>query len=97
MKPDAKPFRRAAPQLSIRSEYAVKRARELARQTGLTTTKIVEDALRRYSVESSGSERAKDERWAKIQEIIDEAAKHGPYPSMKEIDDEMYDEWGLPR
>ena len=97
MKPDAKPFRRAVPQLSIRSEYAVKRARELARQTGLTTTKIVEDALRRYSVESSGSEQAKDERWAKIQEIIDEAAKHGPYPSMKEIDDEMYDEWGLPR
>ena len=89
--------RRTVPQLSIRSGYAVARARELARQTGSTTTKIVEDALRSYTPKSPEPDQAKDERWAKIQEIVDRAARHGPYPSMKEIDDEMYDEWGLPR
>ncbi len=41
---------RARPsQLNIRSEFAVARARDLAGMTGMTTTQIVEDALRAYT------------------------------------------------
>ncbi len=35
-------------QLNIRSAYARNRTREIARRTGMTTTEIVEDALRGY-------------------------------------------------
>ncbi len=35
-------------QLNIRSAYARDRAREIARRTGMSTTEIVEDALRGY-------------------------------------------------
>ncbi len=35
-------------QLNIRSVYARNRAREIARRTGMTTTEIIEDALRSY-------------------------------------------------
>ena len=35
-------------QLNIRSVYARDRAREIARRTGMTTTEIIEDALRGY-------------------------------------------------
>lgn len=35
-------------QLNIRSEYARSRALEIARQTGMTATEVIEDALRGY-------------------------------------------------
>ena len=35
-------------QLNIRSAYARNRAREIARRTGMTTTEVVEEALRGY-------------------------------------------------
>lgn len=35
-------------QLNVRSDFARKRAHELAEQTGMTATQIVEDALRSY-------------------------------------------------
>ena len=35
-------------QLNIRSAFARSRAQELARQTGMTATQVVEDALRGY-------------------------------------------------
>ena len=35
-------------QLSVRSAFARDRARQLAKQTGMTATQIVEDALRGY-------------------------------------------------
>ena len=41
---------RAEPsQFNIRSAFARTRARELAKQTGMTATQIVEDALRGYA------------------------------------------------
>lgn len=49
---------RAAPQLNIRSEFAKQRAVALARETGLTTTQIVEDALRAYRPTSPRGEAA---------------------------------------
>lgn len=36
------------PQLSIRSAFARKRASALARDTGMTITSVIEDALRAY-------------------------------------------------
>jgi len=35
-------------QLNIRSAYARSRTRDIARRTGMTTTEIIEDALRGY-------------------------------------------------
>ena len=35
-------------QLNVRSSFARKRANELAKQTGMTATQVVEDALRGY-------------------------------------------------
>lgn len=40
---------RAATQLNVRSDYARKRASALARATGMTTTQVVEEALRAYT------------------------------------------------
>lgn len=40
--------RRDNAQLNVRSAYARDRTREIARRTGMTTTEIVEDALRGY-------------------------------------------------
>ncbi len=43
-------------QLNVRSEFARARARELARLTGMTTTQVVEDALRSYVPPGGGDE-----------------------------------------
>lgn len=40
---------RPATQLNVRSRYARERAAMLARTTGMTTTQIVEEALRAYT------------------------------------------------
>jgi hypothetical protein len=40
--------RRTTAQLNIRSSFARTRVRAIARQTGMTATEIVEDALRGY-------------------------------------------------
>jgi hypothetical protein len=38
----------SAPQLNIRSRFARDRAAAIARETGMTTTQVVEEALRAY-------------------------------------------------
>lgn len=40
---------RSASQLNVRSPYAKERASTLAKATGMTTTQIVEEALRAYT------------------------------------------------
>jgi hypothetical protein len=40
---------RSATQLNVRSPYARERAGSLARATGMTTTQVVEEALRAYT------------------------------------------------
>ncbi len=40
---------RAATQLNVRSTYAKERAANLAKATGMTTTQVVEEALRAYT------------------------------------------------
>jgi Rv0623-like transcription factor len=42
-------MKRAATQLNVRSPYARQRAAALARATGMTTTQVVEEALRAYT------------------------------------------------
>lgn len=44
-----------ATQLNIRSRFARERAAQLARQTGMTTTQIVEEALRAYLPTAEGA------------------------------------------
>lgn len=44
----AHPKSKSGPQISIRSQFARKRASSLAKATGMTITKVIEDALRAY-------------------------------------------------
>ena len=41
-------------QLNVRSAFAASRARDLAQLTGMTTTQVVEDALRAYTPPGAG-------------------------------------------
>jgi hypothetical protein len=43
------------PQLNIRSRFARDRASAIARETGMTTTQVVEEALRAYAPPVQGS------------------------------------------
>ena len=86
--------RRPVPQLNVRSEYAVRRARELARGTGTTTTQIVEDALRAYAPPTSKSD---TDILLKLQDIARRANTARPSLDWRAIEDEMYDENGLPK
>ena len=86
--------RRSVPQLNVRSEYAVRRARELARGAGTTTTRVVEDALRAYVLPRHENDA---EALRKLQEIARRANKGRPPLDWRAIDQEMYDENGLPK
>lgn len=48
-----------SPQLNVRSQFARERAAALARKTGMTTTQVVEEALRAYLPPSGGEVPAK--------------------------------------
>lgn len=51
--------RAEATQLNIRSRFARERAAVLSRQTGMTTTQVVEEALRAYLPPSEGNVEAR--------------------------------------
>jgi len=44
----AHPKSKSGSQLSVRSDFARKRASSIAKATGMTITKVIEDALRAY-------------------------------------------------
>ncbi len=92
MRKIAKPSRTPVPQLNIRSAFAVKRARELAKVAGVTTTKIVEDALRDYKAPSN--DEAKTQWQQKLHEIAQIANEGLPPFDWRAVENEMYDEWG---
>jgi Rv0623-like transcription factor len=48
--------RRSTAQLNIRSDFAKARATELARETGMSVTQVVEDAVRAYVPQPSSFE-----------------------------------------
>ena len=83
------------PQLNIRSAFAVQRARQLARKAGLTTTKVVEDALRSYEIRSPVEGKL---RWeAELDDIVRRANEGQPPLDWRAVEDGMYDELGNAR
>lgn len=86
------PPRRKQRAITIRSDHALKRLELLARD-GRSQVEIIEEALDRMPLPVERD--SKDFR-AEIEAILDRVPKR-KYPSMAEIDAELYDEDGLPR
>lgn len=96
------------PQLNIKDAETTRLVRELAELTGESQTEAVRTALRerlqreKAEREVRSSDRADEARrefervWPKIQKIQAEVRKHMK-PSDFLTDDDLYDEWGLPR
>ena len=96
------------PQLNIKDAETTRLVRELAKITGETQTEVVRKALRER-LEREKAERASREArtaeekrrefekvWAEIRKIQAGVRKHMK-PSDFLTDDDLYDEWGLPR
>lgn len=83
--------------LSIKNEEVEARVRRLAEITGLGVTEAVDDAVRRRLEALEHDQEAERVRVHDTIEAI--RAKYGPLPPLdqKAIDEEMYDENGLPR
>lgn len=84
----------AEPQLSIRSAKAKSLARALARRTGLSMNRVVEQALERYDSELRSGLHAHP-----IDAVWDLAAegREGVATGATSAHDDLYDENGLPR
>lgn len=82
------------PQLSIRSAKAKVLARALARRTGLTMSKLVEQALEHYDSElrQHPARTPVDALW----DLMAEGRRAVPAGTTSDHDD-FYDEYGLPR
>ena len=82
------------PQLSIRSAKARALAQRLARRTGLSMNRLVEQALERFDSELRSGSNAHpiDAVWALAEEGRREAK-----PGATSAHDDLYDESGLPK
>jgi antitoxin VapB len=82
------------PQLSIRSAKARALAQSLARRTGLSMNRLVEQALERFDSELRSGSNAHpiDAVWDLAEEGRREAK-----PGATSAHDDLYDEWGLPK
>lgn len=87
------PPRRKQRAITIRSDHAVKRLELLARD-GRSQVEIIEEALDRMPLPKPQSDKAA--RRARIEEILARVPMR-KYPTMAEIDAELWDEDGLPR
>ena len=85
--------RRRQPAITIRSAKAVERLALLTRD-GRSQAQVIEEALERMPLPAP--QRDREAIIASIREIIASIPK-GSFPTMAEIDDELYDENGLPR
>jgi len=83
--------------LSIKNEDVEARVRKLAEATGLGVTEAIDDAVRRRLQALEHDQEAERARLHAAIETI--RAKFGPFPPLDQeaIDEEMYDENGLPR
>jgi hypothetical protein len=80
-------------QMNIKSDEAYAIACELAEQAGTSLTQVVLDALRARQKELS-----KDKKIEEIMELCrDTAARMSPELLALDIDDYLYDEYGLPK
>ena len=86
------PPRRQPRPLTIRSDHALKRLELLARD-GRSQVEIIEEALDRMPLPK---EKDRDAFLAEIRAIQARVPKR-TYPTMAEIDAELWDEDGLPR
>ncbi|EQA99765.1 hypothetical protein L288_18950 [Sphingobium quisquiliarum P25] len=86
------PPRRKQRAITIRSDHALKRLELLARD-GRSQVEIIEEALDRMPLPA---ERDREAFLADIRAIQARVPK-GTFPSMAEIDAELWDEDGLPR
>jgi antitoxin VapB len=88
------------PALNIKDPEVAAMARKLAKLKGLTITEAVAASLAESlnaAVLGDAARRAARER--EVDELLASirAEAGGKFPSMKEIDEEMYDKHGLPR
>jgi antitoxin VapB len=97
-----------APQLNIKDAETTRMVRELAQLTGETQTEVVrkavEEKLRREKSARAEHEVRRDaererefqEAWAEIKKVQEEVKKLGLAENML-TDDDLYDEYGLPK
>lgn len=86
--------------LNIKRPETYELAKKLAARTGESLTDAVTKALEERLARLDDLRRANiEERMAKIREITRSyrEAIGEPTPTLEEIDEEMYDEYGLPR
>lgn len=85
--------------LNIKNERTHALVRELATLTGMSQTDAVTDAVQRRIAELKRE--TETEREARVQHILALAAEMAPHVRAawhgKNPDDELYDEYGLPR
>lgn len=96
------------PQLNIKDAETTRLVRELAKMTGETQTEVVRRSLRERLEREKAERASRDARtaeekrrefervWAEIRKIQADVRKHMK-PSDFLTDDDLYDEWGLPR
>ncbi|WP_353205327.1 hypothetical protein [Sphingomonas sp.] len=84
--------RRRQQPITIRSTKAAERLALLTRD-GRSQAQVIEEALERMPLPPPSDREA---IIAEIHAILDSVPKR-KYPTMAEIDDELYDEYGLPR
>jgi antitoxin VapB len=90
--------------LNIKNERITALVRELAERTGLTQTGAVEEAVRSKLAELDqtdvGARRRRDLKHAEAQRIVEELHRSltdAERAALTVVDDELYDDVGLPR
>ena len=80
-------------QMNIKNAEAQALAAELAAQEGTSVTRVVLEALR-----ARKRERASEQRFRRAMEICrDSASRMSPETRALDVDDYLYDEYGLPK
>lgn len=80
-------------QMNIKNAEAQALAAELAAQEGISVTQVVLEALR-----ARKRERSSEERFRRAMDICrDSASRMSPETKALDIDDYLYDEFGLPK
>ena len=69
----------------------------MARRTGKSITAVIDEALAEYEIRHAADEKA--ERFRRLEELVAEIARMPVKDprSSKEIMDDLYDEYGLPK
>ncbi len=82
--------------LSIKNDETERLVRELARRKGVGVTTAIRLAVSNELAKTPPPQKNRDEILAKVKEIQERVAARGALPSMKDMDDFLYDEDGLP-